>query len=499
MTTTLNQEDKKKEENENVIRMVIPPNASEGDVLTFSYNNKSYDISIPPDSVPGDVLQLTLTQMMEQQQPQPQDEDEEEEEDVFELKLGDTTLYFGTKMDTTTDAVAVVTEEEEDDGTNAMCWPAGIHFSKYLYTHAHTHLQSRFFSTEKKKNKKIKVIELGSGQGIAALGFLTGLKNASASSSLSGDDDDDDDIRSTTVVEMVMTDVPNAIPLLQHNWNYNKPTIITSSFSSGTYHIQVNIQSLLWGGSGGGGTTKNDKEARSDDDDEGKKANVIIGSDLLYNSSSSSQQQVLHDLASTMHHYLLLPSSSSSTKSEDTTKYYEQEVFILLAVRWRKPNQERYFFERMEDLGYDFTLLDDDDDDDDDDNSSSASNATTLPCKLSWKEYGNSNSDASNQYFTDTFVSIQNYPKSDNNTTIITTSSKKNKIALKDITEEHVQYMNDEEYNEFERMHTQIYMGQRRLRRTKNENVKKEEDALPETKKRKMELTSSSSLLDALS
>uniref|UniRef100_A0A7S4S5K8 Uncharacterized protein n=1 Tax=Ditylum brightwellii TaxID=49249 RepID=A0A7S4S5K8_9STRA len=190
-----------------------------------------------------------------------------------------------------------------------------------------------------------------------------------------------------------------------------------------------------------------------------------------------------------MHHYLLLPSSSSSTKSEDA-KYYEQEVFILLAVRWRKPNQERYFFERMEDLGYDFTLLDDDDDS----SSSSNSNATTLPCKLSWKEYGNSNSDASNQYFTDTFVSIQNYPKS--------TSGKKNKIALKDVTEEHVQYMNDEEYNEFERMHTQIYMGQRRLlRRTKNENVKKEEDALPETKKRKMELTSSSSssLLDALS
>jgi len=470
----------KKEENENVIRMVIPPNASEGDVLTFSYNNKSYDISIPPDSVPGDVLQLTLTQMMEQQQPQPQDEDE----DVFELKLGDTTLYFGTKMDTTTDAVAVVTEEEEDDGTNAMCWPAGIHFSKYLYTHAHTHLQSRFFSTEKKKKKKIKVIELGSGQGIAALGFLTGLKNASASSSSLSDDDDD--IRSTTVVEMVMTDVPNAIPLLQHNWNYNKPKIITSSISSGTYHIQVNIQSLLWG-------TKNDKEAS----DVEEKANVIIGSDLLYN-SSSSQQQVLHDLASTMHHYLLLPSSSSSsTKSEDTTKYYEQEVFILLAVRWRKPNQERYFFERMEDLGYDFTLLDDDS------SSSSNSNATTLPCKLSWKEYGNSNSDASNQYFTDTFVSIQNYPKSDNNTTTTTTSSKKNKIALKDITEEHVQYMNDEEYNEFERMHTQIYMGQRRrlLRRTKNENVEKEEDALPEMKKRKMELnsSSSSSLLDALS
>eukprot|EP00957_Ditylum_brightwellii_P064053 4859386-Ditylum_brightwellii.AAC.1 len=156
----------------------------------------------------------------------------------------------------------------------------------------------------------------------------------------------------------------------------------------------------------------------------------------------------------------------------------------------------------MEDLGYDFTLLDDDDDDDDDDDSSS-SNATTLPCKLSWKEYGNSNSDASNEYFTDTFVSIQNYPKSDNNTATTITSGKKNKIALKDVTEEHVQYMNDEEYNEFERMHTQIYMGQRRLlRRTKNENVKKEEDALPETKKRKMELTSSSSsssLLDALS
>eukprot|EP00957_Ditylum_brightwellii_P072640 5519528-Ditylum_brightwellii.AAC.1 len=119
MTTSLNQEDAK-EENENVIRMVIPPNASEGDVLTFSYNNKSYDIPIPSNSVPGDVLQLTLTQMMEQQPPQ---DEEDEEEDVFELKLGDATLYFGTKMDTSTDAV-VTEEEEEDDGTNAMCWPA---------------------------------------------------------------------------------------------------------------------------------------------------------------------------------------------------------------------------------------------------------------------------------------------------------------------------------------------------------------------------------------
>ena len=124
----------------------------------------------------------------------------------------------------------------------------------------------------------------------------------------------------------------------------------------------------------------------------------IIGSDLLYN------HQSIPALASTIQRLV-----SPSTK-------------LLLAVRWRKPELERDFFLRLDHI-LDWTLL--------------AGN-----CSLSWRDYGNPECESSNRFFSQTLVSVKGVP-----------------TPISEINEISMELMESEEYQAFERMQVQIYLG----------------------------------------
>ena len=102
---------------------------------------------------------------------------------------------------------------------------------------------------------------------------------------------------------------------------------------------------------------------------------------------------------------------------------------ILLAVRWRKPEEEREFFTQTTNKGIVLWTL---------------HTCSHLPCLLYWQDYGHVTSTASHEYLAHTMVAVQGKP-----------------LALADITEEQVERMGDEEHQAWERAHIQIYMGRR--------------------------------------
>ena len=100
----------------------------------------------------------------------------------------------------------------------------------------------------------------------------------------------------------------------------------------------------------------------------------------------------------------------------------------MLSVRWRKPEEERAFFQQMESMGYESKVLKDSED----------------MCNLGWKDFGNPNCHESNDYFTTKYVQVDGESK-----------------ALKDVSENDMDNMSDSEYREFETKFIQIYSFKR--------------------------------------
>ena len=125
---------------------------------------------------------------------------------------------------------------------------------------------------------------------------------------------------------------------------------------------------------------------------------LIMGSDLLYNPAS------IPALVATIKRL-----SSSNTR-------------VLLAVRWRKPDLERSFFKALSD-----TI---------------EWNVVGGNCALSWRDYGNPLSEASNVFFSQTMIAVQGRP-----------------IVLASIDESHSAKMTDDEFEAWERSQTQILLG----------------------------------------
>lgn len=124
----------------------------------------------------------------------------------------------------------------------------------------------------------------------------------------------------------------------------------------------------------------------------------ILGSDLLYNCSKIS------DLVATMKRLL-----SRSTK-------------ILLSVRWRKPIEERAFFVALSDA-VEWEMV-------------------CGRCPLGFRDYGNPVCEESNKWFTQTMVGCGGQP-----------------IPLSLVDEGSQSRMTDTEFDEYERLQTQIYLG----------------------------------------
>jgi predicted nicotinamide N-methyase len=180
---------------------------------------------------------------------------------------------------------------------------------------------------------------------------------------------------------ILLTDT--AMPLLERNLSQNR-----DAYSS---NVSLQCRRLTWGSD----TTMTSGEDRFD---------LILASDVLYN------LEYIPALVKTIGQALVTKGGT-----------------VLIAIRWRKPDHERDFFNQTTTkLGIVWTLHD------------------SSQCRLSWEEYGNPTSVMSNLYFAQTMVAVDGKP-----------------MALADIDEDQTQDMGEDEYQAWERAQIQIYIGKR--------------------------------------
>lgn len=271
------------------------------------------------------------------------------------------------------------------DGTHGMVWSSGLFLAQAITSSFGLQLLKELFQGEK-QSRCVKCLELGSGLGVGGLALARALASVCGSTSTQG--------RSARVL---LSDLGGkVVELLKENIRRNLPPS-----GSKDQCVKIEAESLSWGNA-----------LASKQSSSGDKFDLILGSDLLYNT-----QQSYDPLIKTI-----------------KTHLHPEQGIILLAVRWRKPDLERDFFERAEKEGLKFDLWKELTED--------GSFSERSPCTLSWREYGNPECEASNRYFHEVAISIAN-----------------TEMPLAKIGEQDLEYMNDEEYATFEELQVQIYVG----------------------------------------
>lgn len=175
--------------------------------------------------------------------------------------------------------------------------------------------------------------------------------------------------------QVTLSDMPSAIPLLDYNIQQNLGLMSPS--------VNISTVPLVWHCYPVPSSTSLD---------------LILGSDLLYNAVN-------------------IPALVATIKRLTSSK-----TWIILSVRWRKPDLERSFFMQLSDI-IEWQLLDG-------------------PCPLGWREYGNPSSAKSNSYFSQTMVGVQGKP-----------------FSLASIDEAKTSHMTSDEFEAWENLQTQIYLG----------------------------------------
>ena len=351
------------------VKLKVPEGAEVGDSLTFAVNGNELEIPIPEGSNPGDVLQLQI---------QVDDKDEDEDEEENSQDSGVTRIQLHSSVGVTLEihnevpCTKVENNEKKDgaDGTFAMAWPAGIHLAKEISSP----------SLEKMLEGTKTVVELGSGSGLCGLAYA-----ATVSSRLSKRKAD------VKKLNILLTDMPSALNLLEYNVKMNRDRL-----SSQMDDDNLRVEPLTWG---------KQKEMSISSLSH---VDLILGSDLLYKVSI----ETLKALSTT------IQAIDRSGKAQ-----------IILGVRWRKPEEERVFFQEMENNGYKFQLLIEE---------------SLYACNLSWNEFGNPKCKRSNDFFTNSFAEVEGQIK-----------------ALKDVSEDDMDVMSDAEFDAYERRFIQIYLGQK--------------------------------------
>jgi predicted nicotinamide N-methyase len=402
-----------------VISIQIPENAEPGDTLQFEAHGQMLELVVPVGSVPGDVLELQIgcddPTTEEQHNESSMAKTTTTHNNVTIIDIGNgTTLEFvselpddynhPTKNDqpTTTSESSAKTnnnnktnhnkkgegqhdnnDENLTDGTYALPWQSGIELASHWKDVA-------TILSEMGIRSKRRVLELGSGLGLVGISLAFCNKDVHFHG-CSGDEHGHSIITKDATV--ILTDLPAAIPLLEFNVEQHRPQLLSSS-SWNTMHLST--RTLRW-----------TLEREPDHSLDSLFANeppfdMVVGSDLLYNT-----EYIPHLLATMKRH--LHPSRG----------------MVVLAVRWRKPELERTFFQES---GLDWELL------------------PIIPphggCSLSWKEFGDPSNDASNKYFHQTQISVYGKPQS-----------------LAEITEDIAKDLPTNEFLAWERFFIQIYLG----------------------------------------
>mmetsp|Transcript_12880 Transcript_12880/g.28442 ORF Transcript_12880/g.28442 Transcript_12880/m.28442 type:complete len:414 (-) Transcript_12880:182-1423(-) len=407
--------------NQRTIQIQVPPDAEIGDTLTFHISGADLNITVPDGSKPGDVLQIQL----EGDDGNNIDEAGTENDygdQIFtrdDVSAGDSagksekiSLHPSVNINLVMNGFVPSEKNGNDvslydakgenstcqaDGTHAMVWPAGMYLATCLSSPALENL-----ITESQV-----VLELGSGTGIAGIAFA-----AVASQTLLRREDKADK-------QIYLTDLPTALPLIRYNLKANKQYI-----SSGlSLEQNVHVKALRWGASEVPWSFQGDRNISN-------KVDLIIGSDLLYDASLETYKS----LVQTIDYFFVSRETMEGNPRKESQQSYGK---IVLSVRWRKPEEERLFFEFMETAGYTFTLLKNSD--------TVFGGICSSGCDLNWKDFGNPACAKSNDFFTSTSVQAGGRAK-----------------LLNEVIEKDVARMDENEYNLFESKFTQIYVGCRK-------------------------------------
>jgi predicted nicotinamide N-methyase len=381
------------------ITIQIPPDATPGvDTLTFQYQGQELEIAIPPDAQVGDVLQIQVgannddvvdgdnvdgtsdeggkkSSLLDElggisDKDETVIDDKEDTPDAQDDTITNVALGSSTDPSATLQLVESIPgmTQNEGDGTNAMVWPSGIVLAQALTCNAGLEYMRHVFDRKKSTTNAestcsscLHCLELGSGLGVCGLALAHALTLQNLES------------------RVVLTDLGDAaMKLLEENVNRNQQALFAS--------VKVETEPLIWGE-----TLPNANQ----------KFDVILGSDLLYNTNESYDP-----LLQTISHHL------------------HPDGAMILAVRWRKPDLEKQFFEKAAALGFEFDLWH---------VMKTSEFKTRCPCQLSWKEYGDSECEALKTFFCET------------------------KVA--EISESDMERMNGAEYTKFEECQIQVYVG----------------------------------------
>ena len=420
------------------IRLTVPPGVEAGvDSLTFNYAGEEVDVLVPLGSVAGDVLQIQVGRRADGA------DDQETRAGSSHTSAmisghgrGDSTAasghttsstdlsseFGGTKETSlvTTPAPAARVDERSStvmlemdgkatplhlcesfagsggtgDGTHGMVWPSGKLLAQALtsgFGRQYLSKRVRGLPTDAHGRHHFKCLELGSGSGVGGLALAHALASCDASD-CKREQCPNSNAGARVSASVMLTDHGGAaVDLLEKNLRENLPPPCAA----------VTVEALVWG-----------QVLRTTSSDGDHLHNLILGSDLLYNT-----QETYDLLLNTIAHHL------------------HPDGVVLLAVRWRKPDLEREFFCKAERVhGLTFELWEE--------YLACADFAKRSPCRLTWREYGDPESESFNCYFHETTVTVAN-----------------EKLPLSQVAEKDVERMNDTEYAIFEEVQVQIYVG----------------------------------------
>jgi predicted nicotinamide N-methyase len=376
-----------------IISLQIPEGVEAGDSLTCMVEGKELEIPIPDGSKPGDVLEIRLGDPGDDS---PGDASDPHEDAMIERIVNGKMLMFSTKClehePTKDPSVNDQGSHHTHDGTHAHPWPAGMSMAEFWGTDQARALFHSLFAMSNTPNvqdggqsediatsKGLAVLELGSGIGLAGLSFAAAYPEViNNNPSL------------PPLEKVILSDVQDGIALLKQNIELN---------CSQLGPIPVEARALLWS-----------IEAKPPL----FQYHLVLASDVLYNTDS------IPALVATIKRHL---SNSSSLNSA-----------LLLAVRWRKPQLERSFFEALDGWqGKHWRLI------------------HSLHSPLSWRDYGNPACEASNLYFHQTMISIKGKPHS--LAAIVAPQDDSQAEGSPKLEEQ----MTDQEADAFEQCHIQIY------------------------------------------
>jgi len=398
-----------------IVSLTVPPNAEAGvDSLTFEYEGNELEVLVPIGSVAGDVLQIQVG-VKDENNNTAEDENNTEEKnaedcsndtkpssksslmDELDGLKDDISSSTSDKPDTETkmpgqaeEAVngittielpnATASENEttpslellealpeanndkhidKGDGTCSMVWPSGTLLAEALTsTFGINLLKKRFQYDNFRKIRNIKCLELGSGLGVCGLALAAALTSCCRVL-----DERESEFKKSNQVTVVLSDIgENTIKLLDMNIDRNhEPRRFDRNRQLIAYDTALVSEELVWG------------QTLSDHNE---KFQIILGSDLLYN-THESYDPLIYTIKQHLH---------------------PEHGIIILAVRWRKPDLERKFFEAAETEGIYFELWNDFMHDE--------NFAKRCPCQLGLRDYGNSKCDASNRFLLETIVSV---------------------------------------------------------------------------------------------